>query len=44
VAEVLSGEIDKVGNEKKLSPPEVGADKEQDEAEVEEVIENEVAA
>ena len=44
VAEVQGGEVDEVENQDNLSPVEVGADKEHDESEVEEVVEDEVAS
>lgn len=44
VAEVEGGQVEEVDNENDLGPGKVGADKEHDEGEVEEVVEDEVAA
>lgn len=44
VAEVERAEVDEVDDEDQLSPVEVGADKEHDKGEVEEVVKNEVAS
>ena len=44
VAEVRSREVEEVEDKKYLSPPEVGANEEQDESEVEEVVQDEVAS
>lgn len=44
VAEVEGAEVEEVEDQNELSPDEMGADKEHDEGEVEEVVEDKVAA
>lgn len=44
VTEVCGREVEEVDDKENLSPPEMGANEEQDESEVEEVVQNEVAS